>query len=460
MAVSLPHFVAPCHAFHLMRRFIGAGVAVGLAAIAVFFAARSRMQGTRLPAVAATPPAIVERSALPLLASVPSSPRVPPLAGIDLTRIALGDDGATAPAAERRVARLTLDPELQRAADRVMAAHHLPEAAMILVDTATGRLLAYASHLEHGEKRDLCAEATAPSASVFKIVTGAALVEDAGLSPDTRQCYSGGEQKLLPSDIEDDPRRDRWCTTLAGAMGHSTNAVFAKLALHDLKRTALEAMAARLGYGEPVPFDVPVQASTLALPVDPLGYARTAAGFWNSTLSPLEAAWLSATVARGGDAPRLSIVGEVADANGGTVYTAPEPSSVRRAMQHDTALALTRMMEVTVSEGTSYRAFHDGHGLSFLPGVAVAGKTGTLTNAQDQHFFTWFTGFAPSRPLEGGLKVPPVAVAVLVVNRPQWHVKANVLARELLREYFARQHVPGVTAPTQRAEATSIARRE
>ena len=438
-----------------MRRYLGAGVAVGLAAITVYFA-RAHVAGTRLPAVpASAPAAIVDRPALP-----PLPPRSPPLAGVDLTRIALGDDGATAPAADHRVARLTLDPELQRAADRVMAAHHLPEAAMVLVDVASGKLLAYASHIEHGEKRDLCAEATAPSASVFKIVTGAALVEDAGLSPDTRQCYSGGEQKLLPSDIEDDPRRDRWCTTLAGAMGHSTNAVFAKLALHDLKRTSLETMAARLGYGDSVPFDVPVQASTLTLPPDPLGYARTAAGFWNSTLSPLEAAWLSAIVARGGEAPRLSIVGEVVGEDGGTVYTAPEPSTVRRAMQRDTAQALTRMMEVTVSEGTSYRAFHDGHGLSFLPGVAVAGKTGTLTSAQEQHFYTWFTGFAPSRPIEAGGKVPQVAVAVLVVNRPQWHVKANVLARELLREYFARQHVPGVTAPTQRAEASSIARRE
>ena len=169
---------------------------------------------------------------------------------------------------------------------------------------------------------------------------------------------------------------------------------------------------------------------------------------------------MSATVARGGDAPRLSIVTEVVDEKGGPVYGAPEPSSVRRAMQRETAQGLTKMMEVTVAEGTSYRAFHDVRGLSFLPGITVAGKTGTLTGAQDQRFYTWFTGFAPSRPVDALPKLPQVAIAVLVVNRPQWHVKANVVARELLREYFARQHVPGVTAPTQRADASSIARRE
>jgi penicillin-binding protein A len=437
-------------------RPLGACAVVGAVAIAAFLArGRSHAAATTAAGAPISAAAVLERPSLP-----PPPPRAPPLEGIDLTRIALGDDGASAPATEHRVARLTIDPELQRAADRIMAAYHLPEAAIVLVDVATGKVLTYASHLEHGDKRDLCAEATAPSASVFKIVTGAALIEDAGLTPETRQCYSGGEQKILPRDIEDDPHRDRWCTTLAGAMGHSTNAVFAKLALHDLKRESLEAMAGHLGYGEPVPFDVPVQPSSLELPTDPLGYARTAAGFWNSTLSPLEAVWLSATVARGGEAPRLSLVGEVVDDRGGLVYTAPEPSTVRRAMQRDTAQALTKMMEVTVAEGTSYRAFHDAHGLSFLPGVVVAGKTGTLTNAQDQRFYTWFTGFAPSRPVEGMLKVPQVAVAVLVVNKPQWHVKANVLARELLREYFAREEVPGVTAPTQRAEASSIARRE
>jgi peptidoglycan glycosyltransferase len=430
-------------------------VAAGLALVA--FAVVLVLRAHHVPLAPPALPAVVnlKPSALPPLG-------VPPLDGLDLTRLALGDDGATAPAALRRVAHLTLDAPLQRAATQLMTGHHLPEAAIVLLDVATGHVLAYASHLEHGEARDLCAEATAPSASVFKIVTGAALVEDAGLSPDTRQCYSGGEQKILPSDLEDDERRDRWCTTLAGAMGHSTNAVFARLALRDLKRPTLEAMAEKLGYEEPVPFDVPVQASALHLPPDDLGFARTAAGFWNSTLSPVQAAWLSATVARGGEAPRLSIVSDVVDEKGGTLYAQSEPTVVRRAMQKETAQALTRMMEVTVAEGTSYRAFHDARGLSFLPGITVAGKTGTLTDAQSRRFYTWFTGFAPSRPLTipTPARVPQVAVAVLVVNEPTWHVKANVLAREVLREYFARENLPGVTAPSVRIESSSIARRE
>jgi cell division protein FtsI/penicillin-binding protein 2 len=109
-----------------------------------------------------------------------------------------------------------------------------------------------------------------------------------------------------------------------------------------------------------------------------------------------------------------------------------------------TAQALATMMERTVAEGTSYRAFHDAKGRPFLPGITVAGKTGTLTDDKAHKFFTWFTGFAPSRPVAG---VRQVAIAALVVNDPTWRIKANVVAREMLQAYFAEQKVPGVHPP-------------
>jgi cell division protein FtsI/penicillin-binding protein 2 len=424
---------------------------VGLVAVgAVLVRQRAGHHAEALAPAVLEPPSIAR--ILPLAAPEPGPS---PLAGLDLARIAVDDDGAMAPAADHRVAHLTLDPELQRAAQSILATRQIPEASLVLVDVASGKVLAYASYLAPGEhdrrappRRDLNAEATAPSASVFKIITASALVEEAGLGPDTKECYGGGEQKLLDRDLEEDPQRDKWCTTLAGAMGHSTNAVFAKLALHNLKPQMLDAMAQRFGFDQPVPFDAPNDASMLRLPPEPYNFARTAAGFWNSTLSPLQAAWLSTTVARGGEAPRLSIVEDVKDAKGTMVYTAPPPSVSHRAIARETAQAVTSMMEVTVAEGTSYRAFHDLRGRSFLPNMQVAGKTGTLTDANAQRYYTWFTGFAPSRPVEGGApQVRQVAISVLVVNGPVWHAKANVVAREMLREYLASRGVEGVSHP-------------
>ncbi|MBX3192849.1 MAG: penicillin-binding protein [Labilithrix sp.] len=397
-----------------------------------------------------------------LIGGAAAAPPAPKLAGLDLTKIAINDGEVTAPLPDKKVARLTVDPALQNIAKHVMTMHHVPEAAVVLMDVATGKILVYASHIENGQARDLAVEATAPAASVFKVVTGSALVEHAGLSPDQRECYSGGEQRLVQHDLVPDPRRDRWCTTLAGAMGRSINTVFARLALRHLKAPALEETARALGFGASLPFDVPVQASALHFPEDQLGFARTAAGFWNTTLSPVHAAWLSATVARGGEPVRPVLVESVADDDGKKIWTARTGLAQKRALKADTAQAVTTMMENTVTDGTSYRAFHDGRGASFLPNIPVAGKTGTLTDPVAKRFYTWFTGFAPSHPPADIAAPRQVAIAVLVVNNPTWTIKANILAREVLRGYFASQKVPNVTSPTpgERAAERSPERSE
>jgi cell division protein FtsI/penicillin-binding protein 2 len=379
----------------------------------------------------------------------PQGPEPSPVAGLELLHTSVAEGVVSAPAGGG-TAQLTLDADLQSTSVGLMSAQHLPEAAVVMMDVATGKLLVYASHVEKGTPRDLCAEATAPSASVFKVVTAAALVEDAHLGPDTRQCYSGGEQRIGSLDLVDDPQRDRWCTTLAGALGRSINTVFARLAKQHLTPPQLEAMAHRFGYGMPLSFDVPVQPSAIRVPSDALEFARTAAGFWNSTLSPLEAVELSAIVAREGEAIRPSVVEKVVAANGAVTWSAPDSPSTRRVVARETAGELATMMEHTVGEGTSWRAFHDGHGAAFLPGLTVAGKTGTLTDSETKRYYTWFTGYAPSRPQPG---VRQVAVAVLVVNGPTWQVKANVLARDVLRAYFAAHEVAGVTRPSLNAIA-------
>lgn len=355
------------------------------------------------------------------------------LRGLDVQHVAIGDDGASASLPNGKTAHLTLDTRLQRTASSLMAQHKLPEAAVVVMDTKTGAVLVYASHVESGPARDLVVEAKAPSASVFKIVTASALVEHADLGADTKQCYAGGgEQRVTLNDLDEDPLRDKWCPTLATAMGKSTNTVFARLASKHLDALTLDSTARALGYGEPIAFDVPNEASSIVLPEDKLGFARTAAGFWNTTLSPLEAVMLSETIAREGEVVRPWLVKDVTDSKGAQVMGPPEPSTVRRAIKRETAAQVLTMMEHTVSEGTSFKAFHDPRGKAFLPGIVVAGKTGTLSDPDGARLYSWFTGFAPSRPQPGQAQV---AIAVLIINGPKWTLKANVLAREVLRAW-------------------------
>ena len=77
---------------------------------------------------------------------------------------------------------------------------------------------------------------------------------------------------------------------------------------------------------------------------------------------------------------------------------------------------------------------------TYLPHIDVAGKTGTLTRYKENRFYTWFVGFAPADK-------PEVAIATLIVNTPNWQIKAPELARNVLRAHFAQKGAEGVTAP-------------
>jgi cell division protein FtsI/penicillin-binding protein 2 len=366
---------------------------------------------------------------------------VPPLTGLDLTKIDDRGGLATAPAHGDRKAELTLSTKYQRAAMSALRAGHVPEGAIVMTDVRTGKVLVWASVVEDGPARDIAAEATAPSASVFKIITGTTLIEN-GVGPGTKQCYSGGEHQLRAIDLVDDKKRDKWCATMTQALGRSLNTVFARLANKNLDRDKIKAVADRYGYEQELPFDVKIAPSTLTFPDDELGFARTAAGFWHSTLSPFEGVNIATTIANGGEMVRLYLVQDVKD-DAGEIYKGPTGRQVlRRVLDESVASQVTTMMENTVESGTSYRSFHDRNGKPYLPDIRVAGKTGTLTKpATDGPFYTWFVGFAPSRK-------PEVAISVMIANHLKWRVKATNVAAEMLRVYFADKGAAGVKDPS------------
>jgi cell division protein FtsI/penicillin-binding protein 2 len=91
------------------------------------------------------------------------------------------------------------------------------------------------------------------------------------------------------------------------------------------------------------------------------------------------------------------------------------------------------MMIGTTQYGTAKSGFHDRRtGRPLLPGVAVAGKTGTLNRPAPEGPFlsySWFVGFAPAER-------PEVAFAVLLGNGENWHKRAHNVAASLLGSYF------------------------
>ncbi|MBX7194862.1 MAG: penicillin-binding protein [Sandaracinaceae bacterium] len=356
-------------------------------------------------------------------------PRV--LSGIDLATRRLEDDTYLVDTAAGDTAVLTLDASLQQHMEAYFDRYAVPEAGLVAIEPSSGRVLAYVSHRgRESAPADMARDASAPAASVFKIITGSALLE-AGVPATERVCYHGGESRLVASLLEPSPELDRTCATLAEAMGGSLNAVFARLADQRLDAPTLERYAHAFAFGQGLPFDLESSPSSIEVPSERLEFARTSAGFWHSRLSPLHGALIASTVANGGAMPRAGIVDHVLDAEGHVVHRF-EPSTYRQVIGRDTATALNRMMRLTVSRGTSRRAFHDDHGRPFLPGIVVAGKTGTLSEERPYRGYTWWVGFAPADH-------PTIAVATLVVNTPEWRIKASHAAVEALRHYLVTE---------------------
>jgi peptidoglycan glycosyltransferase len=329
------------------------------------------------------------------------------------------------------LAGTSIDRELESEVGRLLAAANPIAGAVLVVHAPTGRILGWQEYRrDRARSPSLVTRALAPSASVFKIVTSAALLERGGVTPDERVCVYGGEHAIQREHLERtrDPRA--LCRRFDEALGFSINAVFARLVTERLMHNDLLEVAGAFGFDRPLDFERPAEVGSLRAPYDDLGFARAAIGARGTRLSVLGAAHLVYTIARGGLEPRMTLR---LPADGSQAAAAP-----RRSLHAAVAARLVRMLEVTVHSGTSLAAFTDERGGNYLGDIRVAGKTGTLQPDPAGPMTSWFAGFAPSRR-------PEVVISVLLQNGPVWRTKANALARDVLRVYFKGRR--GVTPP-------------
>jgi cell division protein FtsI/penicillin-binding protein 2 len=361
----------------------------------------------------------------------PMEPAFDPLARIDFDKRVRVGDVFYAPRDGGGQAVLTLDPAAQARAEAVLEKADAPYGAIVVM-TPDGRVLALAgrSTKEPGLASSLAVTPWAPSASIFKVVTAAALL-DAGR--DERVCVHGGLRAILEEDLVDDPRRDSFCGDLGLALARSQNAMIGKLAARHLDAATLDAFATRFGYDTRLDFPMAVAPSPAEIPEERLERARAAAGFWHSELSPLTAAQLMAVVAGGGQRPMPHLVSGVVDATGFRAIVAAPATPVL-----DPAIAgkLGRMLVGTTETGTARTGFQGPRG-RILP-YRVAGKTGSLARrGADPLDYSWFVGFAPAEE-------PRVIVAVLLGNAPAYRLKAHTAARLVLETVLESRHRRGV----------------
>ena len=378
-------------------------------------------------------------------------PAVDPLAGTPLAFVGEGDarrlvfrdffprfdrrEGGriVVPFANGTRAVLTLNPALQEAMETYFRRHPVPYGVFVAIEPASGRVLAMVEHSTREPRHNgLALRATYPAASIFKLVTASAAIEEKKVSPDTVIRYRGSPYTMNPQYWVDNRHRDRNQTTLTEALADSNNVVFSKVALRWLNGPMLARYGERFAFNQSIPFELPVQMSTMRVEEGPRGLAEAATGFGKVTLSPLHGATIAAALANNGVMMAPCLVDYLLDAAGNLLYACfPKPLST--VVTDGTAQTVSWMMSRTPVSGTSRQVFQNRRDAPSLRGMMISAKTGSLTGDDPAGKYSWFVGSAP-------LSSPQIAVAALVINDPRRiKTKSSAVAKAGLSVYFQNQ---------------------
>lgn len=325
-----------------------------------------------------------------------------------------------------RSMRLTMDSGLQRLAYEALGDR---SGAVVALDPSTGGILAmvstpsfdpsaldgpdgaaYWEELLADPDRPLADRATRelfPPGSTFKTLVTAAAVDVGVAGPETT--FDDPAEFQLPgstatvSNFGGGRCGDGTEVTLMRGFVRSCNTVFANLAI-QVGASDIGIMAEALGFNQELEFPWEVATSSFLtdeLAEDDAALGQSGLGERDVRATPLQMAMVAAAIANEGVVPEPYLIDEIFDADGNTVQHT-QPSTLGRAMAPATATIVAQMMERVVTEGTGTAAT--------VPGVRVAGKTGTA-QARDGQSYPWFIGFAP-------IDAPSIAIAVMFEPQP------------------------------------------
>jgi peptidoglycan glycosyltransferase len=352
---------------------------------------------------------------------------------------------------------LSLSYDLQRAAVRALGKH---KGAVVMLDPRNGEILALASTptysasaltdpaqadatfeaLQGDNDQPLLPRATLGRyvpGSVFKIVTAIAGLGSGSITPQTT--YK--EQPAVERDglvVSGFRIRDghhlftgNKALDLVGATEVSCNIWYALTGLKTGGANLVD-YAGRLGFGAPIPFDLPTAVSQVTngrgdAPggfVDYVELANAAYGQAETFVTPLQMALVAGTVANGGELMRPRLVTAITGKRGSRGVG---PESLRRVIDPSEAAAIRDAMVAAV-EGEFGRRFTTG---AKVQGVTTAGKSGTAELGGSGEPHSWFIGFAPA-------EAPRVAIAVLVEQAGRGAEVAAPIAGDLMTYWLDR----------------------
>jgi penicillin-binding protein A len=345
---------------------------------------------------------------------------------------------------------LTLDPAVQQAA---MSGLEGLTGAVVALDPTTGAVLGMASmptydptqlsshdpeaireywaQLEEASPDPRLNRAIAdnfPPGSLFKVIVSAAALESGEYTPETE--VPAPDVLTLPqtnttlenfngSSCDPDERQ-----ALIDALTISCNTAFAQLGM-DLGEDRVREMAEAFGLnGEGFEIPLQVEPSGIGDIESAAALGQTSIGQRDVRMTPLQAAMVAAAVANDGTLMTPYLVDQVR-APDLSVLDETDPDVFSEPISEDVANQLTEMMLSVVDNGSGRAAQ--------IPGVQVAGKTGTAQVREDVPDHNWFIGFAPADD-------PQIAVAVFVANGGGTGGEVSApIARQVMQAYLEGQ---------------------
>ncbi|MET8984738.1 peptidoglycan D,D-transpeptidase FtsI family protein [Nonomuraea wenchangensis] len=242
---------------------------------------------------------------------------------------------------------------------------------------------------------------TYPPGSTFKVVTMAAYLEDdSSRGPDTT--VDAPQNLPLPNTNINLPNYGgaacgSGSVTLTYALERSCNTPFGKIGM-ELGYDKMNEQTEKFGMGTQIGVPMSVAQSDFGKEEDKAALAMASIGQRSNRMTPLQMAMIAAGIANNGTVMKPYLVNKITDAKGDTIDEA-DPDELTDAVSEDTAGKLRQMMVSVVQNGTA--------NLAQVPGVQVAGKTGTAETADGQPPHAWFISFAPADD-------PKIALAVIV----------------------------------------------
>ena len=266
---------------------------------------------------------------------------------------------------------LTLDAELQeiaqRALDDAIRRMDADGGDVVMMDPATGEVLAVASRRRDGSARPSAFTDTFEPGSVAKIFTAAALLALQRVAPAERVSGEDGKYRLGGRTITDEEPLP--VLTLADAIRFSSNIALVKFAAR-LAPAEQYAMLRDFGFGAFTGIEFPAEATGRLRP--PAEWSGLSAGSlamgYEVSVTPLQLAVAYAALANDGVLLSPTLIRDVRGPGGDVAYRhRPEP--VRRVVRPEVAAALRTLLRGVVEGGTGAEAA--------LVNFPVAAKTGT-----------------------------------------------------------------------------------